>query len=215
MINYLNYDLEIDQPIYINDYECLEGLNLTKLTNTFKELQAEVEKRGIEKIGLIIDIDNDSETERLKMVNQCLTNVFGDVEKITNTGELIKIPILGYDMEIEFACYFTNVDGQGELETVLKAIKTKDSAYADCLEDWKNCLKKQQYTITDKQFDKFWISIYLRYDTCSNSEQKQAGRKCSMSGFEYIMQNKREIWDFTHPILDDLKGFLYLFEPEN
>jgi hypothetical protein len=33
-------------------------------------------------------------------------------------------------LEIEIACYITNVEGYGELETVLKKIKSKDSSFA-------------------------------------------------------------------------------------
>jgi hypothetical protein len=44
--------------------------------------------------------------------------------------------------------------------------------------------------------------------------KKEKGRsenKCSMAGFDYIMREKREIWDFSHPILDELKKILKLF----
>jgi hypothetical protein len=51
----------------------------------------------------------------------------------------------------------------------------------------------------------------LRYDTCSSQESKQAGNKCSMSGFDYVLKNKSHILDFENPILDDLKNFLRLF----
>jgi len=53
--------------------------------------------------------------------------------------------------------------------------------------------------------------MYIRFDTCSKSEKKQAERKCSMKGFDYIMTNKPAIWDFEHPALNDLKDFLRLF----
>jgi hypothetical protein len=66
------------------------------------------------------------------------------------------------DQITEFACYFTNVDGQGELEMILKVIKSQDSTYADCLEDWRNCLPNQGKLIRDKDFDKFWISTYMK-----------------------------------------------------
>jgi uncharacterized protein YqgV (UPF0045/DUF77 family) len=212
LIRYLNYDIEIDTPICIDDYECLEGLNEKRLTNALKALAAEIQKREIQKIGIVIDIDNSSKQDRLDFVNHCLqnTNKFIQTASLATTSEFITLTT-NYGDNIQLACYFTNVEGRGELETFLKIIKTKDSYYADCLEDWKNCLAKKGYEITDKVFDKFWLSIYLRYDTCSKEEQKQVGKKCSMSGFEYVMQHKKEIWDLNHPILDDLKTFLNLF----
>jgi len=66
-------------------------------------------------------------------------------------------------------------------------------------------------TIKNKDFDKFWVDIYVRFDTCSKNDKKQAGRKCSMSAFDYVMESKSEIWDLEHPKLDNLKLFLALF----
>jgi hypothetical protein len=104
--------------------------------------------------------------------------------------------------------YFTNVNGQGELETVLKAIKSRDSPHADCLESWRRCLESKEIIITNKDFDKFWIANYVRFDTCSKDEKKQAGRKCTI---DYALQTKTEVWNFDHPVLDDLKSFFELF----
>ncbi len=71
--------------------------------------------------------------------------------------------------------------------------------------------KQAKKLIKDKDFDKFWISNYLRFDTCSTEDKKQAGRKCSMNGFDYVMKNKRYIWNFEHEVLNELKEFLQLF----
>jgi hypothetical protein len=214
LINHLNYDIKVDTPICIDDYECLQGLNNKQLIKTLNALKADIPKRGIEKIGIVIDIDDQGIKKRLEMVNECIQSVFNNTDILHNTSELITIPT-DYQNEIEIACYFTNVDNKGELETVLKAIKTQNSPHADCLTDWRKCIKKNGYQLSDKDFDKFWISIYLRYDTCFKQEQKQAGRKCSMNNFDYIMNNKLDIWNFEHPILQDLKMFLNLFETEN
>ncbi|MBV5279564.1 MAG: hypothetical protein J0647_11215 [Campylobacteraceae bacterium] len=96
-----------------------------------------------------------------------------------------------------------NVDGVGELDTVLKAIKTEDSTYADCLESWKTCLEEKGKSISLKDFDKFWVNNYIRYDTCSNQDKRQAGRKCNTE-----VGIKKDIWNFDNSILDDLKAFL-------
>ena len=76
---------------------------------------------------------------------------------------------------------------------------------ADCLEAWKTCLTSKGKTITDKDFDKFWVNNYLRFDTCSASEKSQVARKCN-----YESGMKKDIWDFENPILKDLKEFLNL-----
>ena len=133
-----------------------------------------------------------------------------EAESLSSTKQFIDI-CGDNGTKAELACYFTNVEGKGELETLLKAIKARDSPYADCLDSWKTCIENLGNKINQKDFDKFWISNYIRYDTCSIQEQKQAGRKCSMSGFDYVMEHKKDIWDWDNPTLDDLKEFFKLF----
>jgi hypothetical protein len=209
MVDQINCHIQVEQPIYIDDYESLEGLSETKLITTLKDLEADIQKRDIEKIGIIIDIDNYSEPERLEWVNKCIQQVFKS-ENLSNTKQFIDISG-DNGTKAKLACYFTNFGGKGELETLLKAIKARESPHADCLSSWKTCIESQGKDISDKDFDKFWVSIYLRYDTCSNQEQTQAGKKCSMSGFKYVMEHKKDIWDWNNPALDDLKKFFKLF----
>ena len=86
---------------------------------------------------------------------------------------------------------------------ILKLQKLMNLSNADCLEAWKICLTSKDKTITDKDFDKFWVNNYLRFDTCKSSEKGQADKKCRGE-----IAIKKDIWDFTNPILDDLKSFL-------
>ena len=209
MVEELNCDIHVEKAIYIDDYEPLEGLNEKKLIITLKDLKADLQKREIEKIGIIIDIDNDSEQERLELVNKCIKEVF-ESETLSSTKQFIDI-CGDNETNAKVACYFTNFEGKGELETLLKAIKARESPHADCLNSWKTCIESQGQQIDQKGFDKFWVSIYLRYDTCSDNEQQQAGRKCTMSGFDYVMEHKKDIWDWDNPALDDLKEFFTLF----
>ncbi|MCY7383675.1 MAG: hypothetical protein LH628_14045 [Microcoleus sp. CAN_BIN18] len=209
MVEFLNCDIQIEQPIYIDEYKALSGLDETKLTNALKALKADLQKTDIEKIGIIIDIDNYSDRERLEFVYRCIKQVF-EAESLSSTKQFIDISG-DNGTKAKLACDFTNFGGRGELETVLKAIKARDSPYADCLDSWKTCIESQGKTIDRKGFDKFWVSIYLRYDTCSKKEQKRAGEKCSMSRFDYVMEHKKDIWDWDNPALDDLKEFFKLF----
>ncbi len=104
------------------------------------------------------------------------------------------------------ACYITNVEGYGEQITVLKTIKSKDSPFADCLYEWKKCLEERSQTIKDKDFDKFWVNTYQRFDLSTKKEQKQAFRKCNPEA-----SMKKDIWNFEHRVLDGSKEFLKLF----
>jgi uncharacterized protein YqgV (UPF0045/DUF77 family) len=209
MVEKLNCDIQVEKPIYIDDYAPLEGLSETELIKALKNLIRKIDRKDIEKIGIIIDIDNYSEQERLKFVDRCIKQVF-QAESLSSTKQFIDI-CTDHGTKAKLACYFTNFEGKGELETLLKAIKARESPHADCLSSWKTCIESQGKDISDKDFDKFWVSIYLRYDTCSNQEQTQAGRKCTMSGFEYVMKHKKDIWDWDNPALDDLKEFFTLF----
>ena len=209
MVDQINCNIQVEQPIYIDDYESLEGLSETKLITTLKDLEADLQKRDIEKIGIIIDIDNYSEPDRLEWVNKCIQQVF-ESQTLSSTKQFIDI-CGDNGTKAQLACYFTNFEGKGELETLLKAIKARESPHADCLNSWKTCIESQGKNISDKDLDKFWVSIYLKYDTCSKQEQTQAGKKCSMSGFDYVMKHKKDIWDWDNPALDDLKEFFTLF----
>ncbi|MEG4235236.1 hypothetical protein QUA40_24495 [Microcoleus sp. Pol11C3] len=210
MVEKLNCDIQVASPIYINDYKSLEGLSETELIKALKALEANIDKKGIAKIGIIIDIDNCSEQERLKFVDRCIKPVF-EAESLSSTKQFIDI-YGDNETKAKLACYFTNVEGKGELETLLKAIKARESPYADCLDSWRSCIEeKEGKKIKQKDFDKFWISHYIRYDTCSKKEQQQAEKYCSMLRFDYVMEHKKDIWDWDHPALDDLKEFFTLF----
>ena len=209
MVEKLNCDIQVDPPIYIDDYKSLEGLSETELIKALKNLIRKIDRKDIEKIGIIIDIDNYSAQERLEFVDRCIKQVF-QAESLSSTKQFIDI-CTDHGTKAKLACYFTNVGGKGELETLLKAIKARESPHADCLNSWKTCIENQAQEIDRKGFDKFWVSIYLRYDTCSDKEQQQAGRKCSMYGFDYVMEHKKDIWDWDNPALDDLKEFFKLF----
>lgn len=99
-----------------------------------------------------------------------------------------------------------NVDGKGELESLLTRIKTIDSPYADCLQQWQNCLSEK---VSQKEFEKLWVHYYLKYDTATHQERQRAGKYYTL---EYSLQEKTHIWDFESPILDELRVFLALLD---
>ena len=188
-------NISIDEPICnLYDFECLDGL--TNLGHRLNEVKARIDR--YEKIGIILDADDNGVDKRIEFVNECLVGICSDV-KLAQTNKFVK----SAELDVEIGCYITNIDGFGELDTVLKVIAKKDSAYADCLESWKECLEKKGKEITKKDFDKFWVSNYLRFDTCDKKEKKQAGIKCKGE-----IAIKKDIWDFDNPVLEGLKAFL-------
>jgi len=192
--------INIAPPICsIDDYECLNGLS--KLKDKLKEIKIDIEKNNIEKIGIIIDADQEGIEKRIELINKTLKIMDNDLN-LTECNNFIK----SEKLDVEIACYIMNINGFGELETVLKTIKSKDSVYADCLYDWKKCLEQKGKVIKNKGFDKFWVNTYLRFDCCTKKEQKQADKNCKNEA-----SMEKPLWNFNHTALDSLKAFLKLF----
>jgi hypothetical protein len=213
IIRYLNCNIEVESiepapPIIIleDDYKSMEGLDSKKLIAALNSLKADIEKGEIERVGIVIDIDDNEENERINFINQCLQEVFPGTTSLTKVNKFVNITF--DDINIHLACYFTNVDKKGELETVLKMIKSQNSVYADCLENWKNCLESNGKEIKVKDFNKFWVSIYLRFDTCSKRERKRAAEKCS---FKYAIDiSGKYCRDITWNVSTRVLGHAYL-----
>jgi hypothetical protein len=100
--------------------------------------------------------------------------VFADAIPLDRINQFIDLHFEDY--QVQLACYFTKVDGKGELKTVLKAIKSQDSTHADCLDRWRECVTTSGGKITDKSFDKLWIANYIRDDTSTAADKKHAAK---------------------------------------
>lgn len=184
--------------------------------------------RDIQKIGIIIDMDNATKHERITLVNRCISKALIKRAQpipqtlLTDVSQFVIIPI--DDLSVQIACFFTNVDGQGELETVLKVIKTKDSVFADCLYDgWKKCFeakkkifcqKGEQGDISDKELLKLWVDFYKRFDTLKKKDRDEKATKWEtiMLGEKGGVARGEDIFDLKHPKLNDLREFLSLFD---
>ncbi len=187
LVKYLNLDIELGKPICnIDEYECIGGIS--RLSERLKALTTKILKGDIDKIGIIFDADKVGIEDRKKQIQI-------EIEKLKEN--------LDDDFNnIEFKIFILNKNGFGELETVLKHIKSKDSTIADCLNAWQKCLPNSE-KLNQKEFDKFWIQIYQRYDCCSKREKKRAGEKCNNE-----ISFTKDIYDLDNVILEDLKIFL-------
>lgn len=138
-------------------FEEMEGLNLAKLIQAIKAAHTKSVKEGSDKIGILLDLDKKGEAKRLELVNQAIKEVFSAALPLERPGQFQQA-----NDELQIGCCLTHVNGEGELETLLRTIHKHDASYADCLESWKACLKSKGKTITQKSFDKFWIATYHR-----------------------------------------------------
>jgi hypothetical protein len=197
-IEYLIQGVEV-KPFSV---DVLGGLSKYALTERLNSLKTGFLKNPFEKLGIIIDQDSFTTEERLAFVNECLQGNFNI--QLSDNQIFANLEIDGIPLQI--ACYFVNVNGKGELETILRIIKTQPSPHADCLEKWQNCIPNQ---VSQKEFDKLWVHYYLKYDTATHQERQQASIYCTL---EYSLKHKSHIWDLDSPVLDELKGFLALFD---
>ena len=186
LLKHINLNIEVGFPICaIDEFECIGGMS--KLNNKLESLKRRVKKESIDKVGIIFDADDIGIIKRTKDIEDEINSVFGEKPMV------------------KFIPFIMHVEGKGELEDILKIIKTKESLYADCLEGWKSGLAENKKEVSNKVFNKFWINNYIMYDTCSSA--KHRGKKSKYCIFEYAMKEKK-IWNFNHPILKELKDFL-------
>ena len=187
VIRHINVEIEIGEPICsVDEYDCIGGMG--KLDERLNALTHRIIKGEIEKVGIIFDADKAGIEVRTQQIK----------EKIN----LMIATLPDECKDIAFDIYIQNKDGHGELETVLKDIKSEDSVIADCLESWQNCLPEKK-KLKQKDFDKFWIQIYQRYDCCTKQEQTRAGSKCNNEA-----SFSKNIYDLESDTLENLKIFL-------
>jgi len=209
-------NIEIGKPICdIYKFDCLGGY--TKLKARLEALKLD----NYNKLGIILDADNVGISARVEFINECLKHICSDVQ-LETINQLKR----SEELDLEIVCYITNVDNKGELETLMREIYSIDATYADCLNSWRRCLEDKGIEVKQKEFDKIWVSHYLKYDTCLKKDKNQKSRKCAN---ELINNNensneiennlksndstiKKDIWNFEHKVLDDLKDFLELFK---
>lgn len=182
-LNLANVQID-DKPVCeIDDYECLVGLDIKKLILRLEALKNSLPKKDIQSLGIILDHDGKKD-QRIRMINEAFETVFDADQQIRDTDQFVNISAkIGNEVyDFTVSCFLVNVDEKGELETLLKTIKAESSVYADCLAEWRKCVENHYGSVTeeakkkilsDKEFDKFWINNYIRFDTCTKKESRQ------------------------------------------
>lgn len=190
-----------------------------KLANALEQALAITD---ISRIGVVLDMDNADTASRLAFVRDALQKAItnaglmnSNTPKLQQTNTLYPF-ILDEVRPLEIACYFTHINSQGELEDVLKAIKLKDSTFADCLEEgWQKCFEAkgkkvaesgEQGDISKKELVKFWVDVYKRFDTL-----KKGDRNEKTTAWQAVWQRTAPIFNLNDSALDELKDFLRLF----
>ncbi len=217
----------------IDEYK-YSSLDERKLTTQITNALIDAVSRSVSKIGIILDMDNSTKEERIKLINKCLITASADCHYptpnilLTDVKEFITCKI-DDNLDVKIACFFTNVDGEGELETVLKEIKSKESVFADCLDEgWKDCLLKkgkkiagrgEQCDISHKELLKLWVDFYKRFDTLKRSERNEKNTDwggimlgVTKNGEQLKRKRGEAIFDLQSDKLSDIKSFLSMFD---
>ncbi len=186
----------------INDFEYSD-----KIEKKLIILKSQAENKSLSKIGIIIDQDS-KENNRIDFLNKMIQKVFGVEYVLNKEQESIEIKV--GENRLELSCFIMNINGEGELSTMLKAIKheNKSSVFADCLEKWWLCADAEKKVIDQVEFDKNWYHFYIKWDNSSHQEGQQASKYCSL---EYSLHHKKDIWDFESKALNNLKNYLSSF----
>lgn len=177
---------------YTNDAgKEVRGLSMDTLVRALRELLP-IKTAQIQ-IGILIDADKNDIGQngmlggienRLKSVNEAVKAVFGESPNFTivcnskSDFKTISVETNTFEtIDIEIACHFVNVNGEGELETLLRAIAYKDKAFAaNCLDAWRKCYTEKLPEIAEnfkiknienfdaKELSKMWVQFYETYD---------------------------------------------------
>ncbi|MEA5425022.1 DUF3226 domain-containing protein [Arcicella lustrica] len=187
----------------------------TALIRALVGLRNDFNKEKYDKVGIIRDMDDRTKEERISLINNALKEAYPDEvnAEIEDVNSLLPITFIQNSTEneltIRFACHFVNLNGQGEIEDILKAIKKLPSEIADCIDaHLPECLRNDDEKLRDKELVKLWINHYLRYDTLT-----KADRNSNYTKWENVMKYRAEdLFDFQQeiPELQALVSFLRL-----
>lgn len=188
------------------------------LIKRLKTLRPSFSKGIYDKVGIIMDMDNSTISNMLETVNIALQYAYPNdvIKKLNSINQFITMRFeqAGTNNEncfedVQFACHFVNLNGKGEIEDILKAIKKQNSPVADCVDEHlKECLKNKNEELRDKDLVKIWINHYQRYDTLAKEK-----RNYTNTTWESVMQKRAsDLFDFDIDLieLNGLKNFLNL-----
>jgi hypothetical protein len=193
------------------------------LKEALKSIIPKIIKGHYDKIGIIWDMDefqqdkkypqtNDRIQYRISQMNNAIQSAIKELplysvvfeNAITTTNQFVNLIV--QEVKATIGCYFVHYQGKGELEDLLKVIKSKPSPIADCVDNkLPECLKlHNEKALRSKDLVKLWVNNYQRYDTLPKSDRNDKN-----TTWEGMM--KRNIFDFSKDEvveLKELKDFL-------
>lgn len=223
LIKYLNQTDEIEigntalEQIEVAIKSANEEQEAEGLKEALKSIFPKIAKGSYNKIGIIWDMDDfyvdkrypqteDRIQYRISQMNNAIKNAMNELSSYNITFETPITTINQFEnltvqeVEVTIGCYFVHYQGKGELEDLLKAIKSKPSPIADCVDTkLPECLQlHNEKPLREKDLVKLWVNNYQRYDTLSKNDRNDKN-----TTWEGMMQ--REIFDFDKDEIVELK----------
>jgi hypothetical protein len=202
---------EIDPQIL--KFDTINGSDNKSLTLAIKSLEVDIRNSPIKNFGIIMDLDEYSNENRVDQIQKVLIDIFGS-NNVTITDKNNFNLTVNTQKTIHIYCYFIQDQIVNNLELLLQNIVTEKPIAANCLKYWKECVDKSDRKVRNSDYLKFWREIYIRYDYCANKELlKHASENCTTdkSYENMLIETKKKAWDFDKSELDDLKVFLSKF----
>lgn len=195
------------------DWIKLDGLSSEKLLLKLQEVKPDlVRAQDTPRIGIIIDFDEYSLADRINFLNEICSKAFELDIDISNANDFKTYTLAEYNLDFELGYCFSGLNGEGELEHILKAIADlKIATHANCLETgWLPCLTHKSIDFKEKDLRKLWIDFYKRYDCLTSKQKGNAGKYTQWNNFLVKHPTK---FDFTKDIheLNEIKDFLGKF----
>lgn len=202
------------------DVKSLEkGLSENTLTIALEEFR-DKEIYHYNKLGIIIDIDNNTQKERLDFIASIINKVFSIKINVEDVGTEYSITFNKNSFILSI--WLMNVNGKGELMTVLREIKKQNSSIADCIQVC--CSQKNDFN--QKAFDDDWSHLYMKWDCCSLKERKSHinfslalkldETKMTEDEKKVAVENNYQklvnAWDFGHNSIELLRNYLTQFQ---
>jgi hypothetical protein len=185
------------------------------LITTLKSLINDINKGKYSQIGIIWDLDILTVEQRIEMIKLAINRAY-PTENIVHFTSINEFGLISFSQgtsnqtDIRTSCHFVGLNDKGEIEDLLKAIKSCPSPLADCIESkLPQCLQENHLEdLRDKDMIKLWINNYQRYDTLTKDK-----RIAKFTKWENVMKDRSDIFDFgkdSVPELVKLKEYLLM-----
>lgn len=165
-------------------------------------------KQGAAKnIGILVDANDEGVASKIaNKINPAIEKAFGVKNAVRVPNE--RYAITYENKTLNIFCCIVNIGGKGELEDILREIRTdKNAEIPICLDRFVQCMNGFNEAYAEKEYKKNFIYFYgfecLRKEGFTPDDLKSKLKK-----YEYYVP---QYWDFSHEKLKDIKVFLELF----